>query len=173
MHLWAIGPSMTSDALDPDRWGTLQDFMERTGYQFQRVELLDEALTHSSVCGEKSDEVRSNERMEFFGDAVLGFIVTKHLLRRFKEAAEGDLTKKRIESVKNAHLKEVAEKLDIIRYMRVGRSIESNAQRPERMAPAALEAVIAAIFMDGGECDAKTFIERFILNDAEISWRQL
>ncbi|MHC1680350.1 MAG: ribonuclease III domain-containing protein [Methanomassiliicoccales archaeon] len=148
--------------LDENRTLELTDLMNKIGYHFDRIELLDEALTHCSLRNERPDKA-SNERLEFFGDAVLGFIVTKQLLKLNKVSAEGDLTDRRKELVNNSYLEVVADKLLLKSFMNVGRSIPSNAQEPKWMASAALEALVAAIFIDGGECEATSFIRKFVI----------
>ncbi len=148
--------------LDESRIVKLKELMIRIGYQFERIELLDEALTHSSIKVEQPTKV-SNERLEFFGDAVLGFIVTKYLLKNNHGSAQGDLTVKRAELVNNQHLEEVAIKMKLIEFMLKGHSIENNAQSPKGILSDALEALVGAIFIDGGECEAASFIKKFVI----------
>jgi len=150
-------------SLNADRADKLIEFMSRIGYRFERIELLDQALTHSSVKEDQAFEGVDNERLEFFGDAVLGFIVTKHLMRSFRNLGEGALTEKRKDVVRNDRLETIGQRMDIIGHMSRGRSIANNAQPPKGMASGALEALIAAIFIDGGECEAGAFIRRFVL----------
>jgi ribonuclease-3 len=148
--------------LDESRKEKLKDLVICIGYQFERIELLDEALTHSSVKEELPEKV-SNERLEFYGDAILGFLVTKHLLKQCRESVQGDLSQKRADLVKNEHLDVVAQEMDLLDFMNKGHSIENNAQKPKWMKSGALEALIAAIFIDGGECEAAAFIRKFVI----------
>ncbi len=150
-------------SLEEDRDKLLERFMNSIGYRFERVELLDQALTHSSVKEDGSLERRDNERLEFFGDAVLNFIVTKKLMHRYREEGEGSLTQRRIELVRNDNLENIGHQLNITDHMAMGGSIARNAQKPKGMASGAVEALIAALFIDGGECDAAAFVERFVM----------
>ncbi|MDD1772950.1 MAG: hypothetical protein LUQ09_08540 [Methanomassiliicoccales archaeon] len=153
--------------MDPGRSLKLEEFMDGIGYHFKRVELLDEALTHCSIKGEIPD-ARDYERLEFLGDTVLGYIVTKRLVERDREASESDLSDKRIDLVKNEFLNETGDRLGILDYVIIGNSVKTNAQEPKKMAADAVEAVIGAIFVDRGERYAQAFIERFIIEKEDL-----
>ena len=135
-------------------------------YKFKNPELLRTALTHSSYANEnRASGTVCNERLEFLGDSVLGMTVADHLYRTFPNMPEGDMTKLRAELVCEGSLYEVAKRIDVGSAMLLGRGEEngSGRTRPSILADA-VEAVLAAIYLDGGkECSDK-FITRFILS---------
>lgn len=138
---------------------------EKIGYHFQDESLLNHALTHSSWSNEKGKgHLGCNERLEFLGDSVLGFVSARYLYGLFPEMPEGMLTKIRSELVCESSLAEVAAELKLGDYLLLGRGEEKNGGRSRpSMSADAVEAVIAAIFLDGGFSAAKDFIMRFIL----------
>ena len=134
------------------------------GYQFRNPELLLEALTHSSFAQESAASVRDNEPMEFLGDAVLTFVVSAMLADAFPDWQEGKLTRARAHLVAAPHLHLIADRLDLGRYLRLGRGEEKTGgrEKPALMVNA-LEALIAALYRDGGLTVAHDFIARFIV----------
>ena len=120
--------------------------------RFKNPALLEQALIHSSYLNEYPAEVpASNERMEFLGDAVLGFIVAEKLYRSFPDMAEGEMTRVRSALVRRETLAHVAGSLEIGSYLYVGKGEEASGgrQKPANLA-SALEAVIAAVYLDRG-----------------------
>jgi ribonuclease-3 len=138
-------------------------------HHFKRPDLLTLALTHRSLAYETSPETLSNpatdnEQLEFVGDAVLGLAVAESLYRRFPDAREGELTRLRASLVSRRHLGAVAQHIGLGAMLRLGRGEEQSGgrQKPALLANA-LEAVIAALYLDGGLEVARTFIERHII----------
>lgn len=141
------------------------------GYKFKNKSLIRTALTHSSYANEnKRSGVKSYERLEFLGDAILGFVTGEFLFRNRKNA-EGDLTKMRAALVCEPNLARVAEKLDIGRFVLLGKGEEQSRGRERHSILAdVVEAIIGAIYIDSGIENASDFINRHILQDAtEIS----
>ena len=146
-------------------------------YQFRDRTLLRTALTHSSYANEH--RCVSNERLEFVGDSVLGMVTASYLYQRFPELPEGKMTRLRAELVCEQSLWEVAEKLGLGRALLLGRGEESSGgrTRPSILADC-VEAVIAAVYLDGGMEPARRLIDKYILsrldgeNDALIrDWK--
>lgn len=140
----------------------MTDFERRIGYEFKDKSLLKRALTHSSYANEKGTGL-DNERLEFLGDSVLGFITAEYLFDHYKDKAEGDLTKKRAYAVCEKTLFGYAKKIGLGDMILLGRGEERTGgrQRPSVVSDA-FEAVIAAIYLDGGIENAKKFVLPFI-----------
>ena len=139
------------------------------GYQFQNPKLLDHALTHSSYANEHHlGSISSNERLEFLGDSVLGMIVADHLYRTFPDLPEGDLTRIRANLVCEGSLVLVAKEWDLGRYLKLGKGENAcgGRSRPSILADA-VEAVLAAVFLDGGLAHDRDIIQRFLLDRME------
>jgi ribonuclease-3 len=138
-------------------------------HHFQRPELLTLALTHRSLAYETNPETlldpsSDNEQLEFVGDAVLGLAVAESLYRRFPNSREGELTRLRASLVSRRHLGAVAQRIGLGDMLRLGRGEEQSGgrQKPALLANA-LEAVIAALYLDGGLEVARAFIEGCII----------
>jgi ribonuclease-3 len=136
---------------------------------FQRPDLLTWALTHRSLAYETNpeslpDPASDNEQLEFVGDAVLGLAVAESLFRRFPGSREGELTRLRSSLVSRRHLGEVAARIDLGSLLLLGRGEEQSGGRnkPALLANA-IEAVIAALYLDGGLAVARAFIEKHII----------
>lgn len=141
----------------------------KLGYQFQNPKLLDHALTHSSYANEHHlGSISSNERLEFLGDSVLGMIVADHLYRAFPDLPEGDLTRIRANLVCEGSLVLVAKEWDLGRYLKLGKGENAcgGRSRPSILADA-VEAVLAAVFLDGGLEHDRDIIQRFLLDRME------
>ena len=148
---------------------------ESLGHHFRRPELLEQALTHSSQArevetlgaggGSSGGSVHGdNEMLEFLGDAVLGLATSEALFHRFPEFQEGHLSKLRAHLVGQRHLLRVAEQFQIGRYMRLGRGEEKSGGRNKAsLLVDALEAILAALYLDGGWPVARDFIVRVIV----------
>lgn len=142
---------------------------DKISYQFNNKQLFQQSLTHSSYANEhKWDKSRSNERLEFLGDAVLEVITSDFLFHKYTKKPEGELTKIRASIVCEATLAYCAEMIQLGKYLFLGKGEESTGGRQRHsIVSDALEALIGAIYLDGGFASAKEFIEQFILNDIE------
>ena len=141
----------------------MEELQKRLGYSFRDPDRLSAALTHSSYANEH--RCPSNERLEFLGDSVLGMVVAAHLYRTFPELPEGRMTRMRSELVCEQSLWEAARQLGLGDYIRLGKGEDQTGgrRRPSILADC-VEAIIAAIYLDGGlEC-AREFIHTVILS---------
>ena len=156
--LMAPGPA----GLPPERRQELESLAQRLGYPFQDLGLLDQALRHSSYAHENPGTGPSNERLEFLGDAVLALTVSALLLARFPRSSEGDLSRGRASLVNARQLATLARRLGLGAYLLLGRGEERQAGRdkPSLLADA-LEAVLAAVYLDGGLEGAAGLTERW------------
>lgn len=145
------------------------EFQEVIGYQFQTPGLLSQALTHSSYANEKHMKKGSdNERLEFLGDAVLEIVSSEFLYLNYPKLPEGDLTKMRASLVCEPTLAFCTRQLNLGDYLLLGKGEDMTGGRKRKsILSDALEAVIGAIYLDGGFASAKEFIHKFILNDME------
>src|SRR6266568_874605 len=132
------------------------------GYRFRDPTLLQEALTHRSFTNEADGRAgRDNERLEFFGDAVLDFLVSSELFTRFPDKQEGELTRMRAALVDEAALARLAANIKLGEYLRLGRGEERSGGRQKKSLLAdAYEALLAAVFMDGGLRAARRIVSR-------------
>ena len=139
---------------------------EKLGYVFKNKALLENALQHSSYANEhRSAGLRSNERLEFLGDAVLGVVTADCLYRKHPDLPEGDLTRIRAALVCEESLHEVAQYLELGEYLRLGRGEEQGGGRERRSVLAdAAESVFAAVYLDGGMEEATALIHRVLLD---------
>lgn len=147
----------------------LKELEEKIQYQFQNKNLFCQALTHSSYANEhRLDHSRCNERLEFLGDAVLEIVTSDFLYHKYDHLPEGDLTKIRASIVCEPTLAYCAGDLSLGDYLLLGKGEEATGGRSRNSVVSdAMEAVIGAIYLDGGFANAKEFIHRFILNDIE------
>lgn len=140
---------------------------EKLGYHFKDISLLENALTHSSYANEHHlGSINSNERLEFLGDSVLGMVVADNLYHTFPNLPEGDLTRLRANLVCEGSLAAIARKLNLGEYLRLGRGEAScgGNQRPSIIADA-VEAVLAAVYLDGGIAQTRRIIQRYVLDN--------
>jgi ribonuclease-3 len=145
----------------------------RISHHFSDPELLRRALTHSSLANESrtgpSSPLNDNEQLEFLGDSVLGFLVAEALVRRFPAYREGELSRLKAHLVSAAHLHGVARRLEVGSYLELGRSEEMSGGRAKKtLLVDGLEAIIAAIYLDGGLEAAQIFVSEHVL-DAPFS----
>ncbi len=142
----------------------MPDFKElqpTIGYNFKNISYLEQAMTHSSYSGGKNNG--SNERLEFLGDSVLQLTVSQYLFTEMNEEPEGGMTKLRASIVCENSLYNFAKKIELGRYIMLGKGEEMTGGRDRRSILAdAFEALIAAIFLDGGMEEARAFIMRFM-----------
>ena len=145
------------------------EFEEKIGYRFSNPELLERALTHSSYAHEKKMKPLSdNERLEFLGDAVLELVSSDFLFETYPDVPEGKLTKTRAALVCEPTLAFCATEISLGRYIKLGKGEDSSGGRARKSVLSdALEAVIGALYLDGGLSIARAFIMQFILNDIE------
>ena len=146
----------------------LEEFQGKIRYYFNDKELLIEALSHSSYANEKRKGRNSNERLEFLGDSVLSIVVSQYLFEHFTHLPEGELTKIRAALVCEKSLYEFAKQIDLGEHILLGKGEENTGGR-ERVSilADAFEAVIAAVFLDGGLEAAKRHILKFIPKDID------
>lgn len=139
------------------------EFENKIGYTFKNKELLHEALSHSSYANEHKHGRHSNERLEFLGDSVLSIVVSEHLFTHFRHLPEGELTKIRASLVCEKALYEFSKKIELGRFIFLGKGEENSGgrERPSIIADA-FEAVIAAVYLDGGMENAKKYVLGFI-----------
>lgn len=147
----------------------MEELEQKLQYRFHNPALLSEALNHSSYANEhRGRHLNSNERLEFLGDAVLGFVTAEFLFLQHPDLPEGDLTRIRAALVCEQSLHEVAQKLELGRYLKLGRGEETGGGRTRTSILAdATEAVIAAVYLDGGITEASALIHRFLLDVEE------
>lgn len=146
-----------------ENWKVLEN---KLGYTFRDTELLRSALYHSSYANEhRAAGITSNERLEFLGDAVLGFVTAEHLYKKHPHLPEGDLTRIRAALVCEESLYEVAQSLSLGEHLLLGRGEEQGGgrRRPSILADAT-ESVFAAVYLDGGMEAASTLIHRVLLD---------
>ena len=148
---------------------TLEILEERIGYRFRDKALIKQALTHSSFTNEqKIYRAKNYERLEFLGDAVLELVSSEFLFRDQPEVPEGELTKQRASMVCEPSLAFCARDLELGEFILLGKGEESSGGRNrDSITSDVMEAVIGAIYLDGGMEPARTFIYRFILSDLE------
>ena len=147
----------------------LKKFQSIIGYQFNNEELLKQALTHSSYANEKHlKKLSDNERLEFLGDAVLELTSSEFLFAHYPELTEGELTKLRASIVCEPTLAMCTEAIHLGHFLFLGKGEDQTGGRKRKSVLSdALEAVIGAIYLDGGFANAKEFVEKFILTDVE------
>ena len=148
----------------------IKDLEAAIGYRFRNISLLQNALAHSSYANERwHDSLKSNERLEFLGDSILGMIVAEHLYRNFPDRPEGELTRMRADMVCENSLAAVAEQVNLGNYLLLGHGEERFGGRARASILAdAVESVIAASFLDGGMEAARGIVERFVLSNVPV-----
>jgi len=153
----------------------MDDLERKLEYRFNDRALLLTALSHSSYANEnKGSGLTSNERLEFLGDSVLGQVVASHLYLSYPKMPEGQMTRLRAELVCEQSLYEVACSLELGKYIRLGKGEENTGGRQrESILADAVEAIIAALYLDGGLETAKGFIDRHILANSDIGETRL
>lgn len=145
-----------------------KELEQKIGYVFRSPAMLMQAMCHSSYANEHKPTLRDNERLEFLGDAVLEVISSDFLYHNYPELPEGKLTKLRASIVCEPTLALCARAFDLDKYLLLGRGEEMTGGRTRNsIISDALEALIGAIYLDGGFANAKEFVERFILTDIE------
>ena len=160
------GNSASAPATDRESLAALE---AKLGYRFDDIALLEKALLHRShvhITG--SHRIQSNERLEFLGDAVLGLVVNEHFFLLYPEYSEGDLTKMKSLLVCGERLSEVAGALDVGQFIRMSRSeAATGGRRRSSILADTMEALIGAVYLDGGLDAARAVIERIMLYGSE------
>ena len=147
----------------------LNELEKKIGYHFRNFAHLEHAMRHSSFCNEqKMDKLNNNERLEFLGDAVLELVTSEYLYTNYPQMPEGEATKKRASMVCEQSLALCAKELELGNYLYLGKGEERTGGRERASVTSdAMEALIGAIYLDGGFTNAKEFVEKFILNGIE------
>ncbi|MGD8561134.1 MAG: ribonuclease III [Desulfarculaceae bacterium] len=160
--------------MDQARIEALEALAAKLQYVFEDLNLLDGALRHSSYVHEQAlEELESNERIEFLGDAVLELGISQLLYSRFPHAQEGQLSKARAAMVNESRLAQWAQSLDLGAYLLLGRGEDKQKGREKTSILAdAMEAVVAAVFLDGGLAASDEFIQRHLGSWAEEAMRR-
>jgi len=144
------------------------------GYRFTDLRLLQKALIHASFAFEHSFPGQNNETLEFLGDAVLDLVIGHTLFRRFPAMREGDLTKLRAALVNETHLATMARDVELGRFLSLGKGEDSsNGRKKSSILACAYEAVVGAIFEDGGYETVKEFVLRFFVPAFEAKREEL
>ena len=144
----------------------MNELEEKLGYRFKNRGLLEHAMTHSSYANEhRGAGLTSNERLEFLGDSVLGVVVADYLFHQHPDMPEGELTRTRAALVCEGSLHEAAKGLDLGRYLRLGKGEDAGGgrKRPSILADAT-EAMLAAVYLDGGMAAVRPIIRSLILD---------
>jgi len=153
------------------------DLESNLGYQFKNSQLLTQALTHSSHANERTTGERDNEQLEFLGDSVLGFLVSDYLFRTHPTLTEGQLSRLKGFFVSSANLVKYAERVHLGNYLQLGKGEEKTGGRTKQaLLVDALEAVLGAIYLDGGIEEARRVMLHFLepqMEDVGESERQL
>ena len=152
----------------------IKDLEAALGYKFRNITLLQNALTHSSYANETwNDSLRSNERLEFLGDSILGMVVAEYLFVNFPDRPEGELTRMRADMVCETSLATIANRIDLGKHLLLGHGEERFGGRSRASILAdAVESVIAASYLDGGMEAAKGIITRFVLCNVPVNKMQ-
>jgi len=159
----------------PDPLKAVQDLID---YRFNDLGLLSAALTHASVA---DDRLASNERLEFLGDAVLGLVICQELFSRFPDFLEGDLTRIKSVVVSRETCARVADRLDLAEHLNLGKGIIEAPHMPASLTACGYEAVVGAIYLDGGLEPARRFIlshmdeeiERVMAGEHRLNYKSL
>ena len=146
----------------------LKELENKIGYVFKNRELLENAMRHSSYANETKKKLKDNERLEFLGDAVLELSSSEFIFNNYPGMPEGDMTKLRASIVCEPTLAQCAAVIELGSFLRLGKGEEQTGGRfRDSIVSDAMEALIGAIYLDGGFANAKEFIHKFILSDLE------
>ncbi len=147
----------------PKRILQLKELQEIIQYEFKNINILNTALTHSSYAGSKTEMLEHNERLEFIGDSILNMTISLHLYKKCADVPEGQLTRMRASIVCEQSLHNAAKKIKLGDYLLLSRGEENTGGRTRASILAdAFEALVAAIFLDGGINKAKNFVVTFL-----------
>lgn len=147
---------------------SLKELEKKIGYMFHDIRMLRQAMCHSSYANEHRETQHDNERLEFLGDAVLELTSSDVLFHQYQEMPEGQLTKLRASIVCEPTLALCAREIGLEKYILLGKGEEHTGGRYRNsIISDAMEALIGAIYLDGGFANAKEFVHQFVLNDLE------
>ncbi len=154
-----------SDATTPpeDIWSKCE---RRLGYTFTNRQLLRAALTHASGAEHR---LASNERLEFLGDAILGFVICEILFRQFPQYLEGDLTKVKSVVVSRQTCAKISEALGLQEFLILGKGMTTNPTIPPSLLADVFESLVAAIYLDGGDAAVRPFITAYLAPEIELA----
>lgn len=149
----------------------IQELQGILDYMFLNIDLLKEALTHSSYANEsKEKNIKYNERLEFLGDSILSLVISEYIFLRYKDLPEGELTKVRANVVCEPALASRAREINLGEYLLLGKGEEATGGRQrESILADAFEALIGAIYMDGGIERAKSFVLQSLLESIDLA----
>ncbi len=149
----------------------ISELEQAIGYRFKNITLLQNALAHSSYANERwHDSLKSNERLEFLGDSILGMVVADYLYKNFPDRPEGELTRMRADMVCEQSLARIADRIGLGNHLLLGHGEEQGGGRLRASILAdAVESVIAASYLDGGMEAARRFIESFVLCNVPVT----
>lgn len=150
-----------------ERLNTLKDLEKKVHIKWKNIQLLNQALTHSSYTNSKSNKMADNERMEFLGDAVLELVIADYLFRRFPDLDEGSLSRMRSAAVSEDNLAQHARRINLGAYMLVGKDQDQIRFQSATLADA-YEAVIGGLYLDQGLRAAKRFILDFFIKEENL-----
>lgn len=146
----------------------MESLETKLNYKFNNIDLLKNALVHSSYANEVRGNTHSNERLEFLGDSVLSVIVADHIYHKYPKMPEGELTRLRASLVCEKSLCALSRELNLGKYLLLGRGEDKNGGRErDSILADAFEAVLAAIYLDGGMDAACTHVMNTVLRDLE------
>lgn len=152
----------------------VEQLQERLGYTFSDPNLVRKALTHRSYQSDESDARGANERLEFLGDAVLGFLVAQRLFAAKPNASEGELTRARARLVKKTTLAEVARSLQLGDRMRVGKGVRlEGGNHLDSILSDTYEALLGAVYLDGGLAACERALDQWLDRDALLAEEEL
>lgn len=157
-----------SGSIEPARRRALSAFEKQAGVRFRRYDLLNLAFCHRSYANENPDQAGNNEKLEFLGDSVLGLVVSEYLYKELSEKSEGDLAKIKSFVVSEQSLAEIAKSIRVDSFLLIGKGEENSGGREKRALLAdAFEAIVGALFIDGGFKAAKKFILKQLVPEIE------
>ncbi len=143
----------------------LKECQQTLDYSFKNVKLLENALTHTSF---KTPYNPSNERLEFLGDAILGMVISEYLFKKFPDYAEGKLTKIKSVVVSSATLAKIGTEMNLKRHISVGKGLTTSSSLPKSLIANVFEAIIAAVYIDGGLKAVYDFIVKQLSKEIDI-----
>ncbi len=164
MHLFSKNVPFKAPPVTPLRKKELQLFQKHAGARFKSLELLNLAFSHRSYANERPDDIDTNEKLEFFGDSVLGLVVSEYLLITLPDKDEGDLAKVKSFVVSEDSLAGIAKRLRLDNFILIGKGEEYSGGRSKKTLLAdALEAIIGAYYLDSGFNAARSFVRGLLV----------
>ncbi|MEW5816465.1 MAG: ribonuclease III [Spirochaetota bacterium] len=164
MVLQKNSPNLKTPSLSKERRRELQLFEKHAGIRFRKLDFLNLAFTHRSFANESTELIDNNEKLEFLGDSVLGFVVSEYLFYTLEDKTEGDLARVKSFVVSEDSLESIAKLIKVDNFILIGRGEEYSGGRSKKTLLAdAMEAIIGAYYLDSGFKAARQFILRFIV----------